>query len=147
MTEQSTTEQTMTQANDKFLVTVNAESREVVRVEQMGEAGELIEVSTSVLAQASRKGSGASGAPEKHAAAGTPPSYAINIFMGGAQGVGDAPSLTTTASSQDAPSRATSADAVDEPPMVIPSPGVIPSAGNLSVSGTDNEGPEESVQG
>jgi|GEM_PF-3876712 len=119
-----------THSNDKFLVTVDAESREVVRVEQMGEAGELVEVATSLLTQATQ---GASG---EQATAGVPPSYAINIFMGS----GESPNITTSRG------RAVEASSVEEPPMVIPSPGVIPSAGSLSTSSED-QAHSSSVQG
>ena len=53
----------------KYLVTVDGETGEVSKVEQMGDAGELTEVPASTFEMAP-------------AAAGCP-SYVVNIFMGG----------------------------------------------------------------
>ena len=109
--------QTMSK-QDKFLVTVDSESREVVRVEQMGEAGELTEVSSSTFAD--------SGSTVAAASADATPNYAINIYMGS----GETPKITTATQA---------AGASDEPPMIVPSPGIVPSAGSLSSSASAAE--------
>lgn len=103
---------------EKFLVTVDSDSREIVRVEQMGEAGELTEVASSTFTD--------SGSTVAAAPVGAPPHYAINIYMGS----GETPKITTAGQA---------AGASVEPPMIVPSPGIVPSAGSLSSSASAEE--------
>ena len=103
---------------DKFLVTVESDSREIVRVEQMGEAGELTEVSSSTFTDL--------GSTVATASADTPNHYAINIYMGS----GETPKIATSTQG---------VGASDEPPMIVPSPGIVPSAGSLSSSASETE--------
>jgi hypothetical protein len=87
----------------KFLVTVDDESGEVVKVERMGEAGELTEVDTSSFSAAALAGGGSP--------------YVVNIFIGSS-----AEPIVTTSAEQAGKGRA-------KPPACIPAPGCIPSPG------------------
>lgn len=70
-------------AHRKYLVTTDPETGETIKVEEIGEAGDLSEVSADSVFSTSTAG------------AGGPPQYIVNIFIGTGPGGQGAPTVTT----------------------------------------------------
>lgn len=95
----------------RFLVTVDSSSGAPVKVEQVGQAGDLAEVDLASFVRSLGAGSGGAGAP---------PQVVVNIFAGGAQTAPGAALVATTTQ----PERLFGWD--PGPPPVTPPPGQKP---------------------
>lgn len=97
----------------RYLVTVDSASGAPIKVEQLGQAGDLSEVDVASFLRGLGTGSGGTGAP---------PQIVVNIFAGGAPGAQGAVVATSTTSAPVNPMQNLGVDPAPSPPPIHPPP-------------------------